>query len=510
MASREDVHGVQEYQGTDRRAAGRLIGVQSGRVVVSGVVAGIVMLLASAGLVTLVSPTAHSLWALAIALWCMAVLGSGLVMLGAWRIGGRAFPARLGTGLVLAAMLIPLIPLVVDASVPQGQVRSAKALALTVVFSVAGWLVARSTGGAQVETGLRPLRRLAALAAVTTAIAVVLVALFLTLDQPPDPVVRYLPSAVCLLYAVWALLAGPGNTAAVAFRSALPLSLALLAFALAVHRMSDSAFGMVLVATALATSAGLLVGVAGELLRAALRRQDVRSLSTMASLAQFQTAAERDRERRHDALSALSAIRSASGILTSNGADLDAGTRAELVGAVRAELSRVERMLATSGSAPVLAVDVDVADALSPLLLAWRHRGLVVEGPEVGFVVHVEPDALVQIINNLLHNAHRHAPGSAVRLMVDDTDDSVHISVIDGGPGIPPQRRVEVLETGARLDPATGGSGLGLASARRLAEGQRGELRLLDVDDGCWFVLSLPRSDTRANDQLSDAPGHAG
>ena len=458
------------------------------------------MLLASLSIVALVPQNAHSLWAFALALWCMAVLGASLVMLGAWRIGGRAYPARLGTGLALAATLIPLIPLAVEASLPKAHHVSAKALALTVVFSVAGALVAGSALGPQIETALRPLRRLASMAAVTILIGVGVVAAFVALAAPSGLLVRLLPAAVCLGYAGWLFVAGARARPAPPFRGALPLSLALLASAFAVRGSAASGVAHVVVATCLSTSGGLLVGIAAEFLRAALRRQDVRSLTTMASIAEFQTAAERDRERRHDALSALAAIRSASSVLASSGAELDSGTRVELIEAVRAELARVERILALSDSTAHRASGVDVADALSPLLRTWRQRGLVVEDPADDVLVHVDPDVLVQIVNNLLHNAHRHAPGSTVRLMVDEAADSVHLSIIDDGPGIPAPRRAEVFEPGVRLNREAAGSGLGLPSARRLADSQRGELRLLDVDDGCWFVLSLPRAQVRVLD----------
>jgi signal transduction histidine kinase len=58
------------------------------------------------------------------------------------------------------------------------------------------------------------------------------------------------------------------------------------------------------------------------------------------------------------------------------------------------------------------------------------------------------------------------------------------IEVRDDGPGIPPDQRETVLAIGARLDPATPGTGLGLAATADLLRYYDGQLVLADAREG--------------------------
>jgi two-component system osmolarity sensor histidine kinase EnvZ len=83
------------------------------------------------------------------------------------------------------------------------------------------------------------------------------------------------------------------------------------------------------------------------------------------------------------------------------------------------------------------------------------------------------PRALRRAIGNLLQNALRHAPESPVELIATFSPERCVISVLDRGPGIPPERFSQMFEPFERLDdsrsPQTGGAGLGLAIVLELA-----------------------------------------
>jgi signal transduction histidine kinase len=71
--------------------------------------------------------------------------------------------------------------------------------------------------------------------------------------------------------------------------------------------------------------------------------------------------------------------------------------------------------------------------------------------------------------------------------------------VTDDGPGVPPDQAERIFERFARLDDARssadGGTGLGLASAREIAERHGGTLTLDTAHrTGARFVLRLPSS----------------
>jgi signal transduction histidine kinase len=94
--------------------------------------------------------------------------------------------------------------------------------------------------------------------------------------------------------------------------------------------------------------------------------------------------------------------------------------------------------------------------------------------------------------------------GSAELLALRDVE-ALKIIVRDDGPGIPPPHLEGVLEPFVRLESSrsreTGGTGLGLTIARRLAERDGGSLKLVNrPEGGLDAVISLPL-------QILDQPG---
>jgi signal transduction histidine kinase len=72
----------------------------------------------------------------------------------------------------------------------------------------------------------------------------------------------------------------------------------------------------------------------------------------------------------------------------------------------------------------------------------------------------------------------------------------LQLTVEDDGPGLPPERREEVLRRGARLDESAPGSGLGLSIVDELARAYGGTLRLADSALGGLAVqLELPQAE---------------
>lgn len=113
--------------------------------------------------------------------------------------------------------------------------------------------------------------------------------------------------------------------------------------------------------------------------------------------------------------------------------------------------------------------------------------------------VVADSDRMRQVLDNLLDNALRYAPtGSAVRLEAKDEPDRVVLSVVDHGPGIPPEFSERVFDRFFRADAGrartAGGTGLGLAISRAILRAHRGDL-LLDsrTGEGARFTLLLPR-----------------
>lgn len=146
---------------------------------------------------------------------------------------------------------------------------------------------------------------------------------------------------------------------------------------------------------------------------------------------------------------------------------------------------------------------VDLADELRAVLEVERPRltgvgiELTTDLPEHLPLV-TDPDAVRQIVLNLLDNAAKYAAdGRVVHVSLGSADGKVRLAVQDAGPGIPPAARERIFRMFERLDnslEAKAGSGLGLAIARGLACGLGGDLTCCSRADGpgACFVLSLP------------------
>lgn len=107
-----------------------------------------------------------------------------------------------------------------------------------------------------------------------------------------------------------------------------------------------------------------------------------------------------------------------------------------------------------------------------------------------------ERQDLLEMVGNLFENACKWSR-SAVKVAVDVRSDRQFAVIIeDDGPGLPPERREDVLRRGERLDESAPGSGLGLAIVNDLARAYSGALQLDHSElGGLKVTLELPRTD---------------
>ncbi len=107
---------------------------------------------------------------------------------------------------------------------------------------------------------------------------------------------------------------------------------------------------------------------------------------------------------------------------------------------------------------------------------------------------------LTRAIRNLVDNAAAHA-ATGVRIEVGHRGPEAIVRVHDDGPGVPPEYADKIFERFVRADESrvrngTGGAGLGLAIARRVAHNHGGRLDLVPAIEGsgATFELGLPRA----------------
>ena len=144
-----------------------------------------------------------------------------------------------------------------------------------------------------------------------------------------------------------------------------------------------------------------------------------------------------------------------------------------------------------------------VAPVLEELTLTleriYQDRGCAIDWDAPDDLTFLgERQDLLELVGNLLENACKWSK-SRVRVRgraAEDRADRLLLVVEDDGPGLPEERRAEVLKRGARLDETAPGSGLGLSIVDELARAYGGSLTL---DTSGWgglrVVLSLPRAE---------------
>lgn len=110
-------------------------------------------------------------------------------------------------------------------------------------------------------------------------------------------------------------------------------------------------------------------------------------------------------------------------------------------------------------------------------------------------LIAVRPMAMQRLLGNLIDNAFAYGKGE-VEVVSHIEAETIVVSVMDNGPGIPENQKARLLRPFERLDTARGntkGSGLGLAICDRIAKLHRGKLDLINRDEGGLEVrLTLP------------------
>lgn len=107
----------------------------------------------------------------------------------------------------------------------------------------------------------------------------------------------------------------------------------------------------------------------------------------------------------------------------------------------------------------------------------------------------VDPDAVEQILVNLIGNAEKYASdGRRLTITTTGTDQRVEIEVRDAGPGVPASMKNRIFKPFERIsdrleDPA--GTGIGLTIVRELSKQHGGDCRLIDSTDGAAFLVAI-------------------
>jgi two-component system NtrC family sensor kinase len=238
-----------------------------------------------------------------------------------------------------------------------------------------------------------------------------------------------------------------------------------------------------------------------ERLRRARQIEDEAQRSQMVRVEQLATFGEMSASLAHELRNPLSGVKAAIDVLAG---EEKAEEPRRILRHVSEELARVDGVVRqllnfARPKAPVLA-KVDLHAVLSDAVMLSRARAaaqgasLEVQLPPEPLLVLADADMVQQVLVNLLINA-LHAvdgvPDGRVVISAVVRDGQAACSVRDNGPGVPPDRANTIFRPFMTTKPR--GTGLGLATSRRLVELQGGILWLENPGEAsACFTFTLP------------------
>jgi signal transduction histidine kinase len=188
------------------------------------------------------------------------------------------------------------------------------------------------------------------------------------------------------------------------------------------------------------------------------------------------------------------------GPLTSEQRDVSATLERQAVELVDLLGATLDVARLENGRLPLRLEEFSVADVLDALAAGTFARARA----EGRLVCRVAPDVpplhsdrvkVKEIVQNLVDNALKHAPGAPVDIDATFLPDqaTIRITVRDPGPGIPPDVVPHLFEAFRPGSERTGGSGFGLYLVRCFAEALGGRATAVSGTGGTAISVDLPR-----------------
>jgi K+-sensing histidine kinase KdpD len=154
-------------------------------------------------------------------------------------------------------------------------------------------------------------------------------------------------------------------------------------------------------------------------------------------------------------------------------------------------VSRIDR-----GAIPVHPEVVEIKEMFDEVNRVVSVEPKATVEPE-NLAVYADRDHFLRILINLVENAAKYAPDSAVELYAWEKNNRAMVAVVDHGPGIPAADRENIFDRFTQLDQSDtrsrGGTGLGLSIVKSLTEVMKGSVRVDATEGGgATFVIELP------------------
>lgn len=144
----------------------------------------------------------------------------------------------------------------------------------------------------------------------------------------------------------------------------------------------------------------------------------------------------------------------------------------------------------------VVRLDTLVKDIVVRAKLHQPNLELTVDMPDQIKSINADPSRLAQVLENLVNNAVKYAPGSPVTIRAAEQDNGVNIEVSDKGAGIPEKYQSKIFDRFFRIPDSKStahGTGLGLFICKQIVQAHSGTINLKSkVGEGSTFHIFLP------------------
>jgi signal transduction histidine kinase len=212
----------------------------------------------------------------------------------------------------------------------------------------------------------------------------------------------------------------------------------------------------------------------------------------------------------HDLRNPLGVIKSVAGLLKKRQLEGGGKENARLLALIDEQIDRlglladdmVDRQQVQSGCYNLKLEEADVCTLVKISVKLWavtakRHL-LTLSCTDESTVAKFDVRRLQQALHNLLSNAIKYSPsGGEVSTVVRTEPDSIIVEVSDAGVGILPEDRERIFEPFRRSQATRDlvpGTGLGLASTRKIIEAHGGKIEVeSEVGKGSTFRLVIPK-----------------
>jgi signal transduction histidine kinase len=196
----------------------------------------------------------------------------------------------------------------------------------------------------------------------------------------------------------------------------------------------------------------------------------------------------------HELKTPLTSIRGVVELLREQWQEMSEEERHRFLDNVDADVSRTQRLVTRLLQ---LARIQSSSDGIERLAVGefFRRLGerygeeLILHLPQPDTTIEINPDHLETAVHNLVDNALRHGAGQPVDLSVEERDGRLVIRVRDRGRGISEGNRARLFERFFTTERDRGGTGLGLALVRAVAETRGGSVTFQTGSDGTVFTL---------------------